>query len=95
MPSSSGPSPADEFNDRWNYQNPAWPWTGDNQTLDSTTEMAGKKQTGGANLLAALSGAAQAEEVRPGSGGAARILGMHQRFISELQARVSRIEATK
>ena len=49
----------------------------------------------GANLLAALNGAAQIEEVRPGSGAGARILGLHQRQISELRARVGRVEATK
>ena len=48
-----------------------------------------------ANLPSALNGAAQAEEMRPGSGAAARILGLHQRLISELQDRVSRVEATK
>lgn len=49
----------------------------------------------GVNMLAALSHAAQAEEARPGGGGGGRILGLHQRAISELQTRVSRIEATK
>ena len=47
-----------------------------------------------ANLLSALNGAAQAEEMRPSVGGA-KLLALFDRRITGLENRVGRVEATK
>ena len=52
------------------------------------------RDTGGANLLHAMNAVAQAEERRPSVGGA-KLLGLFDRRITNLENRVGRVEATK
>lgn len=59
-----------------------------------TAQNAPGRDTGGANLLHAMNAAAQAEERRPGSGGA-KLLALFDRRITGLENRVGRVEATK
>ena len=59
-----------------------------------TAQNAPGRDTSGANLLHAMNAVAQAEERRPSVGGA-KLLGLFDRRITNLENRVGRVEATK